>query len=36
MTYVEILRMVDNACTKVFYYGSKGNQDVVIKCATDI
>lgn len=36
LTYKEILQMVESACSQTFYYGSKGFQETVIKCATEI
>nr|DAU88553.1 MAG TPA: hypothetical protein [Caudoviricetes sp.] len=36
MTYQQILIMVDNACTTVFYSGSRGREEKIIECATQI
>lgn len=35
-SFGEILEMVENACSRTFYYGSKGFQETVLKCATEI
>ena len=34
--YREILGMIDSACTRTFYSGSKNHEDTIIKCATQI
>ena len=35
-TFKDILSMVDNACSRVFYTGSKDAKETVIQCATQI
>lgn len=35
-TFKDILSMVDNACSRVFYTGSKDVKETVIQCATQI
>lgn len=35
-TFEEILKMVSNACTNVFYSGDKDAKQTVIECATQI
>ena len=35
-TFKEILKMVSDACTSVFYSGDKDAKQTVIECATQI
>ena len=35
-TFKDILSMVNNACSRVFYTGSKDVKETVIQCATQI
>lgn len=35
-SFREILEMVESACSRTFYNGSKGFQETVLKCATEI
>ena len=35
-TFEEIHKMIVNSCKNIYYNGSKGLQDVILKCATEI
>lgn len=35
-SFGEILEMVETACERTFYYGSKGFTETVLECATEI
>ena len=36
MTLDEIMIMMHNACCEVFYTGTKGREETIIQCATQI
>jgi hypothetical protein len=35
-SFDEIMSMISSSCNRKFYTGTKGREEVVIKCATDI